>query len=329
MTRFDETRFVLASFAPIAVATRSDLGESLHFGSGVILDDCGAVESKIGDEDLVVYPRSCLKPLQADAMVAAGLDIATDQLALACASHSGEAQHLQTVRSLLSTAGLDEHALLNTPARPYGAAARGVLREAGVAPSSLQQNCSGKHAGMLATCRVNGWSIDDYLDIEHPVQQAITAHIEALAGEPITKIGVDGCGAPTHTLSLRGLANAFAALTHPGHDQRIADAMRAHPELVGGTGRDITVWMRAVPGMIAKEGAAGVMAAALPNGRVVAYKIADGSDAARQAVVPEAMRLLGVDPDVVERTAHEAEVPVLGAGATVGRLVGLEWSGRG
>jgi L-asparaginase II len=267
--------------------------------------------------------------LQADAMVAAGLDLPTDQLAVACASHSGEPQHLEVVRLILSDSGLAEEALANPPARPYGQVARAALRDAGVAPSALQQNCSGKHAAMLATCRVNGWSTDGYLAEDHPLQQSISAHIETLAGEQVTHVGIDGCGAPTHAFSLRGLANAFAALTRPDHDQRVARAMRAHPELVGGTDRDVTRWMQAVTGLIAKEGAAGVMAAALPDGRAVAYKIADGSDVARQAVMPEAMRLLGVDAEVVERLAQETAVPVFGGGGTVGQLVGLEWPGRG
>lgn len=328
MTRFDDTRFDAASFAPIALATRNGFDESLHVGAGVALDANGAVDAGIGDHDLVVYPRSCLKPLQADAMIAAGLDIAADQLALACASHSGEPHQLEIVCSLLSRVGLDEHALRNTAARPYGAAARAALREASVAPSPLQQNCSGKHAAMLATCRLNGWSIEDYLDVDHPLQRAITAHIETLAGESVSHVGVDGCGAPTHAFSLRGLAKAIASLTLPGRDPRIADAMRAHPELVGGTGRDVSAWMRSVPGLIAKEGAAGVMVAALQDGRSVAYKIADGSDAARQAVMPEALRLIGVDEDVIAATAHDTAIPVLGAGVPVGRLVALDWPER-
>jgi len=330
VTRFDQTRFDAATFEPIAVATRSGFDESLHFGAGVVIDDAGAVESEIGDGALAVYPRSCLKPMQADAMVAAGLALPLEQLALACASHSGELQHLNTVRATLNTAGFDEAALRNNPDRPYGGAARLAAFEAGVAPSSLQQNCSGKHAAMLATCQVNGWSVDDYLDVEHPLQQAISARIELLAAEPVRHIGTDGCGAPTHVISVRGLANAFARLAQ---GSAVADAMRAHPELIGGSGRDVTAWMRAVPGLIAKEGAAGVMAAALPDGRAVAYKIADGSEAARQAVMPEAMRLLGVDrhliEEVVETAASDSAVTVLGGGAPVGRLVGLEWPGRG
>jgi L-asparaginase II len=326
MTRFDETRFTSESFAPIAVATRSGLEESLHFGAGVVLDAYGAVESEVGDPDLVVYPRSCLKPLQADAMVAAGLQVTTEQLAVACASHNGEPQHLDTVRTLLAASGLSEDDLANTVSRPFGAAARRALRAEGVPPSSLQQNCSGKHAAMLATCRLRGWPIDDYLAVDHPLQQMIAAHIAILSGEPVAHIGIDGCGAPTHAISLRGLAAAFGTLAR---GTRVATAMRAHPEVVSGTAPDGSDWMRAVPGLIAKEGAAAVMAAALPDGRSFAYKIADATDDARKVVMLEALRLLGVDAATIAANAQIANVELLGHGRPVGRLVPLEWSRRG
>ena len=325
MTRFEGTRFSRESFAPIAVSTRSSLEESLHFGAGVTLDADGAVESEIGDADLVVYPRSCLKPLQADAMVAAGLHVTTEQLAVACASHSGEPRHLATVRDLLASVDLTEGDLANTVSRPYGAAARRALRAKGVPPSSLQQNCSGKHAAMLATCRVNGWPIDGYLAVDHPLQQMINAHIELLTSEPVAYIGVDGCGAPTQAFSLRGLACAFSALAR---GSKVVAAMTAHPELVGGTERDVTDWMRSMPGLIAKEGAAAVMAGALPNGRSFAYKIADATDDARKVVMLEALRLLGVDAATLAANEQIANVAVLGFGHPVGRLVPLEWPER-
>ncbi len=326
MTRFEETRFTSESFAPIAVAIRSDFDESLHHGAGIVLDEHGAVASELGTGDVMVYPRSCLKPLQADAMIAAGVELTTEQLAVACASHSGEPNHLDTVRTILGASNLSEDDLANTVARPYGAAARKALRDAGVPPSSLQQNCSGKHAAMLATCRLRGWPIDGYLALDHPLQQMIAAHIETLTGEPIAHIGIDGCGAPTHAFSLRGLAAAFATLAR---GSRAASAMRAHPELVGGTDRDCTAWMRALPGLIAKEGAAAVMAGALPDGRAFAYKIADATDDARKVVMPEALRLLGVDATTIASNSNIAHVDVLGHGEPVGRLVPLEWPRRG
>jgi L-asparaginase II len=319
------TRFAPESFAPIAVATRSSLDESLHYGAGLVIDGVGAIEQSIGDHALVVYPRSALKPMQADAMLRLGVTLTTEQLALACASHSGEEMHLRVALDTLATNGLVESDLRNTSTRPFGAAARAAARAAGRGPSSLQQNCSGKHAAMLATCAANGWPTENYLDVDHPLQVAILHHVGRLAGEEVKHVGVDGCGAPTHAFSLHGLARAFA---HLATDSAVGDAMRAHPELVGGTGRDITIWMQAVPGLIAKEGADGVMAAALPNGRAVAYKIADGSDSARQAVMVEAMRHLGVGRDVVDALAVDLVVPVLGHGLAVGELRALNWAGE-
>ena len=168
MTRFD------GRLAPIAVATRNGLEESVHHGAGVAIDVAGVPRATIGDPDLVVYPRSSLKPLQAQAMIAAGLELDDAQLAVACASHDGSAMHLDAVRSILVRYGLDESDLANTPTRPSGAAPRAAARAAGIEPSSIQQNCSGKHAAMLATCCVNGWPTDGYLDPGHPVQVAIT-----------------------------------------------------------------------------------------------------------------------------------------------------------
>ena len=176
---------------------------------------------------------------------------------------------------------------------------------------------------MLATCKINDWPIEHYLAAEHPLQQTITAHIVQLIGAAITEIGVDGCGAPTHAFSLRGLADSFATVALANGP--VARAMRANPELVGGTGRDVTAWMQAVPGLIAKEGAAGVMAAALPDGRAVAYKIADGSDAARQAVIPKAMNLLGVDRETIGQVVSDTRVPVMVHGHEVGQLRPLRW----
>jgi L-asparaginase II len=288
-----------------------------------VLGAAGDRIATVGDPDLVVYPRSALKPLQATAMVGLGLDVPDDELAVVCASHDGDRDHLAAVRRLLAHFGLDETDLQNTPGHPLGAAPRDHALRTGIAPSPLQQNCSGKHAGMLATCVVNGWPTDTYLDPDHPVQRGIVAAIEQL-GIPVHHIGVDGCGAPTHAVSLSELAAAFAALATGGADA--VRAMTAHPDLVGGPMRDVTLWMRAVPGLVAKEGAAAVMAFALADGRAGAFKIAGGDGGARRTVFVEALRLAGVD--VAHRhaaTADQVAVPVLGHGEPVGVLRPLEW----
>jgi L-asparaginase II len=181
-------------------------------------------------------------------------------------------------------------------------------------------NCSGKHAAMLATCVANGWPVGDYLDPDSPLQTAITAAVEELAGERVQHVAVDGCGAPQHALTLAGLARAFARLTTaaPGtNERRVADAMRAAPELVGGTGRDVTAFMQAVPGLLAKDGAEGVYGVALPDGAALALKIDDGAARARPPVLVEGLRALGVTSDALDALAT---VPVLGGGRPVGEV---------
>ena len=292
------TRFADDSFAPIAVATRSDVDESLHHGAGVVVAADGSIVRAIGDPDLLVYPRSALKPLQAASMVEAGLRLPARLLAVVAASHSGEAVHLDAVREILERHEFTVDDLANTSARPYGDAARAAARVAGVEASPLQQNCSGKHAGMLATCRVNGWAIDSYLDPDHPLQEMIADSIDGLVGRPggsVADIGVDGCGAPSHVMPLVDIARAVGAIARDG--SAVTAAMMAEPFFVGGTDRDVTLWMEAVPGLVAKEGAAGVMVLALPDGRAAAAKIADGSDLARRAVTVEMLRRLGIDVD--------------------------------
>jgi L-asparaginase II len=177
---------------------------------------------------------------------------------------------------------------------------------------------------MLATCQINGWSIGDYLDFDHPLQQAITGTMNEF-GCTVYHVGVDGCGAPTHALQLSALAGAFGAIAST--ESGVARAMMSYPELVGGPTRDVTVWMQTIPGLIVKDGADGVMAAALSDGRACAYKIADGSPAARQAALIEALRAMDVDLDqVAQETIDQLEVPVNGGGRRVGTLSPLEWS---
>ena len=176
-------------------------------------------------------------------------------------------------------------------------------------------NCSGKHAAMLATCVVNGWSTDGYLDAAHPVQGAITDRIAELAGH-VHHIGVDGCGAPAHVMSMRGLATGFSTVA--AERGSVWSAMTSRPDLVGGEGRDVTRLMQAVPGLMAKDGAEGVFAAAVPDGPAVAVKIADGGARAAGVVLAAALALVGVDVDV-----EVVGDPILGHGKPVGRIRSL------
>jgi L-asparaginase II len=301
-----------AAYVPLAIVSRSGADESVHFGAAVALDANGSIVFQAGDPTLVIYPRSSNKPIQAHAMLALGVQLTDEQLALACASHAGTPEHLAVVESTLASVGLDASVLANTPTLPLDLAASDAAIAAGIGPTSLMQNCSGKHAAMVATCVVKNWPIDRYLDLDHPLQRAITEHFDHLAGST-THLGVDGCGAPAHMMTLAGLAAAFGSLA--AIESRVAAAMSSYPELVGGSGRDVTRLMQLVPGLVAKDGAEGVFAAAMPDGRCAAVKLSDGASRASGLVIAATLRAIGVDID----PAQLGE-PVLGAGQPVGTI---------
>jgi L-asparaginase II len=304
-----------AGFEPVAVTERSGFQESLHHGVVVALGHDGSVEWSIGDPDVVIYPRSSLKPLQAASMVAAGLDLDDRLLATVCASHDGRPEHLAAVAEILASVGLDQEELRNTPTLPLDPDASSAAVRAGELPSSIFQNCSGKHAGMLATAVVNGWPTAGYTDPDHPVQLRIVHDLRRAVGG-VDHVGVDGCGAPAASVSLIGLAGAVRQLAVDGH--AVHRAMTGHPEMVGGPTRDVTRLMRLVPGLLAKDGAEGVQVAALPDGRALALKVADGAGRARTPVTVAALRALGVDIP-----ADAFVEPVLGHGEPVGRVRSL------
>jgi L-asparaginase II len=305
---------------PVALeVVRGDLVESRHRAHLVLLDPAGAVEVECGDTRRPVYPRSSLKPLQAAAMVRAGFAGRGEQLALAAASHDGEPRHLAVVRSVLAAAGVNESQLQCPPALPRSASAMLAYVAAGGAAAALCHNCSGKHAAMLATCVAAGWDVATYREPHHPLQQRIRAEIEGFCGEPIVATSVDGCGAPAHALSLRGLADGFrrVATAGPGPAAEVREAMRAHPVLVGGTGRAVSELIAEVPGLVAKDGAEGVWAAALSDGRGFAAKVEDGAERALGPLLAAVLVHWGLDGDAVERWR---EVAVLGGGTTVGAI---------
>jgi L-asparaginase II len=309
----------------LAEVVRSGFVESRHTGSLVALAPDGRVLLSVGDPDVPVFPRSSNKPMQAAGVVRLGIveafGLDARHVALAAASHSGERMHLDVVRVLLFQAGVDEDALRTPPDLPLDAAAARAVLERGWGPTPLQHNCSGKHAAFLAACALHGWPLDTYRDPDHPLQVHERAVVEELTGERVSAVGVDGCGAPIFALSLTALARAFSriATATDGAEHVVAQAIRTHPLLLGGTGRDVSRLLAAVPGLVAKDGAEGVYAAALPDGTAVALKIDDGTARARPPVLVAALRALGVTGDDAELDSLAAP-EVLGGGEVVGHV---------
>jgi len=314
-----------AGLPVVAEIVRSGFVEGHHYGSIVALAADGSVDWSVGAVDVPVLPRSSNKPVQALAMVELGLDLPPELVALACASHSGEPFHVEGVRRILASAGLDESALQTPPDYPLDDEAREAVVREGGSRSPVLMNCSGKHAAMLATCVLKGWDTATYLRPDHPLQQAIAETFARLTGEPVATVAVDGCGAPLLSTSLTGLARAFATLATAtdGPAHRVAEAIRQHPEHVSGTTRDELRLHRAIPGLIGKAGAESCYAVALPDGRAWALKTDDGAARVRPVLMAEALRRSGVlaedgvDADAVAATGRH---DLLGGGAPVGEI---------
>ena len=303
---------------PLAVVTRSGFPESVHLGAAVVMDADGVELHRIGDPARLVYPRSALKPFQTVAAQRAGARFSDEQSVIVSSSHSGTARHIALVRDVLGTAGLDESALQTPESWPSSAeAARDRARE-GLGPARVAMNCSGNHAGMLAGSVAAGWSVDDYLDPDHPIHALAATAIAEYGRTRPSHRGVDGCGGPVWAIPLTALADGYRRLfaDHP----TLAAAVRSFPDLIEGPGMPTT---RAVATLdvVAKAGAEGVFAAVARNGAAVAVKVLDGSARAAAAV---AVALLAAS-DAVDREAAEAflddpALTVTGGGVPVGGI---------
>ncbi len=319
----EQTPGVLADAPVLVHVVRGGFVESAHRASVVVTAPDGSPEIVLGAGDGPVFPRSANKPLQADAMVRAGLRLEPRLLALVCASHSGEPFHRRAALDILEGAGLGETDLQNTPSLPLDAAEHERWVREGRTPTSLAQNCSGKHAGMLATCARHGWDVRGYREQDHPLQLAIRETLEDLTGETVAATAVDGCGAPVMAVSLTGVARAFGRIAAAAEDTtegEIAAAMRSYPEYVGGTGRDVTALMAQTPGLVAKDGAESVYAVGLGDGRGIAIKVADGGSRAKPLILAAVLRRLGVTSTALDQLEHS---PVLGHGEQVGEIVAV------
>jgi len=310
----------VSEVALLAELVRSGFVEGRHYGHAVIVDPTGDLVAAWGDPQAVIFPRSANKPAQAGAMVRAGLELDPRLLALAASSHSGEAEHLVGVEEILAGAGLAEQDLRTPADLPLDPVERDAWVRADRPARPIAMNCSGKHAAMLATSVRNGWPLVDYRSPEHPLQRAISAELATLAGEPITAIGVDGCGAPVLALSVTGLARSLSACVQAepaSATGQVVSAMRAHPMMVGGSRRQVSHLMAQVPGLVVKDGAEGVFVAALPDGHAMAVKVLDGSERGRLVVLVHLLERLGVSSPILD---DYRTLPVLGGGEVVGMV---------
>ncbi len=303
---------------PVLVeVTRGPLVESRHRGAIAITDETGKLVYSIGDVERPVFPRSAIKVLQALPLVESGaaeaLDFDAAELALACASHNGEAVHVNGARAMLRKAGLDEDALecgSHWPKRMDDIAA---LNRSGESPCALHNNCSGKHAGFLGLAKTMGVPVQGYIEAEHPVQREIKATLEALTGDlyGADVCGVDGCSIPTYAAPLASFSNAFSKLV-TGRDleplraqaaTKLMEACMAEPLMVAGTKRFCTQIMEAFEGRVfVKTGAEGVFCAALPElGFGVALKCDDGGTRGAETM------MAAVLDSLLDLTEHEAQ----------------------
>lgn len=301
--------------APILVEViRSGFRESIHAFDVAVVDERGALVASAGDAVTVAAFRSSAKPIQARVALEAGWSPADERsLAIACASHSGEPAHLEQVRAILQEAGLGEDALRTPPDVPANRDAALAVTER----TRVQHNCSGKHAAMLATCATKGWPLETYRDPAHPHQVEVRALVESLTGGT-GGVLVDGCGVPTFVAPLRALAGAFRAIDGGAE----ARAMRANPFFVGGTGRLDTDLMAAVPRVLSKGGAEGLVCMSV-DGYGIALKCRDGGLRlhATSPVAVHVLALVGaVSEEELARLERHQRPAVLGGGEPVGAM---------
>jgi L-asparaginase II len=314
---------------------RGPLIESRHRVSVAVVDAGGRLRATAGDPELVVFARSAVKPIQALPLIDDGaaehFELTLQELALSCASHSGEPRHIEAAYAMLRKVGVEEGALACGPHPPMHAPAAAALREAGRSPSRVHNNCSGKHAGMLALARVHGWAVAGYHEFEHPVQQRLLQEIARWTGAAAEDIptAVDGCGVVTFALSLQALAGAFAnvaaaARAGAAAPSRVVQAMTGWPEYVAGTDRLCTQLMRLAEGRIfAKVGAEGVYCAGIPGAELgVALKVEDGATRAAEPTLLAVLSALGLlTDDVMGELGRFAEPDIENTrGERVGRI---------
>ncbi len=294
------------------VVTRGDMVEAHHRVHAAVVHSSGALLFAAGNPQLATWWRSCAKPFQLLPTLAHGhlerVAWSDEAIALACASHGGEPEHVAIASAMLASLGLDETALACGPHEPLASRGSRLLRQDGARPTRIHNNCSGKHAAMLAFAAGEGWALDGYHLASHPVQQAAHASVAQWANLPPDQLqqAVDGCGVTVFGLPLANMALAFARLGAAAHageagPARVVTAMTRHPFLVGGTDRFDTQLMEACGGaVLCKIGAEGVHSLSIPaRGIGIALKVEDGAARAQYPAVLALLEALGALPDTV------------------------------
>lgn len=312
--------------------------ESFHHVAACAIDAEHKVIFSAGDIDAPVFLRSTAKPFIAATAIAAGarerFGLEPREIAVMAASHTGQAFHVEAVRSILAKIGMSESALQCGAHEPYNAQAAQQLREAGVTPGAVHNNCSGKHAGILALCKLIGADPATYLEVANPAQRRILELCARMSDQRVEDfaLGVDGCGIPVYATPLRNAALSFMRLaTLSGIEERdanalrlVRDAMIAHPEYVSGTGEFDTRLMTAGAGsVVCKGGAEGVHGSAfISRGVGLVCKVLDGASRGRAPAVLNALRQLGLLEERALTKLADLERPIVynRAGRAVGEV---------
>lgn len=327
-----------AADVALTVAMRGGRVESIHRGTFVVAEPSGRIVLAAGEPRQRTYMRSSAKPFQSMALILTGaaeaLGLSPQDLAIASASHSGEPEHVYAVLHLLARAGVDSTALRCGTHPPLDASEARRLAKEGESPTALHNNCSGKHAGMLAACSFMEWPIDSYTDPAHPLQQLNLQTVAAFTGHPVEEIGIaiDGCGVPVFYVSVLGIARAFARLATGNELEdrygvaatRIREAMMSFPHLVGGTGRLDTQLMTAGSGAIVCKGGAqgGEGIGLIPSGLGLGMKISDGSSSSIGLISFRVLSAIGaLDAPMKEALSEYDDAPIRNhAGTVVGAV---------
>lgn len=313
----------------LAEQVRSGVTETIHHGAVAVVDLDGDLVAQAGEIDQPFYFRSAAKPFQAAVSQALGAGLAPTELALACASHDGEAAHLEVVEGMLAGAGLSEADLRCPPDWPLRPAAmRRVVAGGAAGPRRIFHNCSGKHAAMLRACQGSGWPLPTYPQPDHPLQVAVLEFMVEVAGVD-RKVGVDGCGVPVFLTTTRGMASAFARLAHDQSLASIYTVMHTYPGLVSGEANPDAAIARHCPA-VAKRGAMGSLGVAVAGSLGVSVKCWDGSERVAGMAAIATLDALGITPQETAAALEPFRHPVVrGGGETVGAFrsrLELRWS---